>query len=449
MKFRFLALLLAVGGCGTYHLGSDGAVDDMAGVGPGGDDGGIPTTGDGGVVPQRACGTVFTFHGAAPTAVSVAGEFNAWDPTKNTLTGPDSMGNWTATVMLAPGNYAYKVVTTDAAGMATWQLDPATAYTKYVGGVENSVVEVDDCKTPLLQFKALTKTADGSLHAEVQYLDGSDAAGIDVSTVSVTLDGQAAGGASIDGNGLVTVDSTGLGKTKHRLDLPRRRQSRARRGRFAAAVLDRGSAVRLPRRPHVLRLHRSLPQRRSAERQARRPASTRAPITRAATTPASQAAIDEGYFDALGVRTLWLSPPNTNPDGGFSSAPATTCTPAITATGPSAGRDVQPRFGTLAALKTLVQHAHAHGMRVIIDAVLNHVHKEHPLLADAPGRRLVQSADDRLAAVRVRHRPRQRLRRLGFDAADRLPHAAAEADLLVRAATCPTSTTRTGTRSWP
>src|SRR5205807_1261677 len=112
MKFCFLALLLAVAGCGTYHFGADGAADDMAGVGPGGDDSGVPTTGDGGVVPQRACGTVFSFHGAAPTAVSVAGEFNMWDATKNKLTGPDAMGNWTATVMLAPGAYAYKVVTT-------------------------------------------------------------------------------------------------------------------------------------------------------------------------------------------------------------------------------------------------------------------------------------------------------------------------------------------------
>src|SRR6516165_598503 len=154
MKRSVLALLLAVAGCGTYHFGPDGSDDDMAGAGgAGGDDGGIPSTGDGGVVPQRACGTKFTFHGAAPTAVSVAGEFNNWDTSANKLTGPDSMGNWSATAMLMPGNYAYKVVTSDSAGALTWQLDPSTPYTKFVGGVENSVVEVDDCKTPLLQFK--------------------------------------------------------------------------------------------------------------------------------------------------------------------------------------------------------------------------------------------------------------------------------------------------------
>ncbi|MCA1663854.1 MAG: hypothetical protein LC659_06235, partial [Myxococcales bacterium] len=91
----------------------------------------------------------------------------------------------------------------------------------------------------------------------------------------------------------------------------------------------------------------------------------------------TQAAVDEGYFDALGVRTLWLSPPNRNPDGGFVGT-GNHLYSGYHGYWPIAGRDVQPRFGDLAALKTLVAHAHAHGMRVIIDSVLNHVHQEHP-----------------------------------------------------------------------
>jgi glycosidase len=89
------------------------------------------------------------------------------------------------------------------------------------------------------------------------------------------------------------------------------------------------------------------------------------------------AAIDEGYFDALGVRTLWLSPPNNNPDGGFMGL-GNHLYSGYHGYWPKAGRDVQPRFGDLNALKTLVAHAHTHGMRVIIDSVLNHVHQEHP-----------------------------------------------------------------------
>jgi neopullulanase len=375
MKFCFLALLAAVGGCGTYHFGPDGAADDLAGVGPGGDDGGINTTGDGGVIPQRACGTVFTFHGAAPTAVSVAGEFNAWDATKDKLTGPDSMGNWTATLMLPAGNYAYKVVTTTG-GTTGWQLDPATPYTKFVGGVENSVVEVDDCKTPLLQFKAMTKTPDGALHAEVQYLDGSDAAGLDVASVAVTLDGVAAGGASLDGNGLITVDTTGLAKTKHRLVFHAADKA-------AHAAVDLHVPFWIEDQPFDFRdglMYFAFTDRfRNGD-----PSNDKATAGVDARAnyqggdyAGTTAAIDEGYFDKLGVRTLWLSPPNTNPDGGFIGTGGHLYT-GYHGYWPIAGREVQPRFGDLNALKTLVAHAHAHGMRVIIDSVLNHVHQEHP-----------------------------------------------------------------------
>jgi len=78
-----VALLLTAGGCGTYHFGNDaGSGGDVDMLPPAGDDGGgVTPTGDGGALPERACGTTFTFHGAAPATVSVAGELNSWDPT--------------------------------------------------------------------------------------------------------------------------------------------------------------------------------------------------------------------------------------------------------------------------------------------------------------------------------------------------------------------------------
>ena len=326
--------------------------------------------------PSARCGTTFTFHGAAPAAVSVAGEFNNWDTTATKLTGPDGKGDWTATVMLAPGAYAYKVVTADAGGALTWQLDPSTPYTKYVGGVENSVVEVDDCKTPVLQFKALTKTADGALHAEVQYLDGSAAAGLDVSSVTVTLDGAPAGGATLDGNGVITVDETGLAKTKHRLIFHADDKA-------GHAAVDLHVPFWIEDQPFDFRdglMYFAFTDRfRNGDPTNDKPIAGVDPRAnyQGGDYAGTTAAIDEGYFDALGVRTLWLSPPNTNPDGGFVG------TGGYLYSGyhgywPIAGREVQPRFGTLDELKKLVQHAHAHGIRVIIDSVLNHVHQEHP-----------------------------------------------------------------------
>ncbi|MGZ3442017.1 MAG: alpha-amylase family glycosyl hydrolase, partial [Polyangia bacterium] len=261
-------------------------------------------------------------------------------------------------------------------GMLTWQLDPSTPYTKFVGGTENSVVEVDDCKTPLLTFKALTKTPDGKLHAEVQYVDGSEAAGLDVASVTVTLDGAPAGGATLDSNGLITVDTTGLAKTKHRL-IVHAADSKQR------AAVDLHVPFWIEDQPFDFRdglMYFAFTDRfRNGDPTNDKP--TPGVDARAnyqgGDYAGTQAAIDEGYFDKLGVRTLWLSPPNTNPDGGFTGSGGHLYS-GYHGYWPTRGREVQPRFGDLNALKTLVAHAHAHGMRVIIDSVLNHVHQEHP-----------------------------------------------------------------------
>lgn len=64
-----------------------------------------------------------TFH-HRPTpgtkAVHLAGEFNGWSLTATPMSGPDSDGRFTATLVLKPGRYQYKFVC-DA---ARWEADP-------------------------------------------------------------------------------------------------------------------------------------------------------------------------------------------------------------------------------------------------------------------------------------------------------------------------------------
>ncbi|HEY2749301.1 MAG TPA: alpha-amylase family glycosyl hydrolase, partial [Polyangia bacterium] len=275
-----------------------------------------------------------------------------------------------------PGAYGYKVVTGDSGGTLTWQLDPSTPYTKWVGGVENSVVEVDDCMTPQLTFKTLTATADGTLHAEVQYVDGSSGAGLDVSSVTVMLDGAAAGGATLDGNGLITVDTMGLAKTKHRLIFHAADKN-------AVAAVDLHVPFWIEDTPFDFRdglmyfaftdrFKNGDPTNDKAD-----PSTDARANYQGGDYAGIDSAITAGYFDGLGVRTIWLSPPNTNPDGGYMGTGNHLYT-GYHGYWPSAARDVQPRFGDLTALKTLVAHAHQHGIRIIVDAVLNHVHQEHP-----------------------------------------------------------------------
>jgi alpha-glucosidase len=71
------------------------------------------------------------------------------------------------------------------------------------------------------------------------------------------------------------------------------------------------------------------------------------------------------YLFELGVDALWLSPFYRSPmaDGGYDvSDPC----------------DVDPMFGTLEDFDQLVTTTHAHGMRITVDIVPNHVSEQHP-----------------------------------------------------------------------
>ncbi|HWE26911.1 MAG TPA: alpha-amylase family glycosyl hydrolase [Polyangia bacterium] len=367
---------LAVGATPGADLAVGVGVPRDAGVADASTGGGIvPIDGGAGAVPLRSCTTTFTFSDPSPASVAVAGEFNAWSATANPLTGPDVNGQWQASIALPAGAYAYKFVATDPTGAVTWQLDAGNPYTKFVGGVENSVVEVADCQLPEVQYQSLTATAAGALTAAVQYVDGSGAAGPDASKLVVTLDGAPADG-TIDASGLIRVSATGLAKTKHRLIV----QAADRAGH---AAVDLHVPFWVQDKPFDFRdglMYFAFTDR-FRDGDASNNAATPGVDPRANYEGGDFAgitqAIDDGYFDSLSVRTIWISPPNKNPDDAQAGT-GNHLYSGYHGYWPTAADDIQPRFGDLNALKTLVAHAHTHGIRVLIDAVLNHVHLEHP-----------------------------------------------------------------------
>ncbi len=82
------------------------------------------------------------------------------------------------------------------------------------------------------------------------------------------------------------------------------------------------------------------------------------------------------YLAALGVDAIWINPwyPSPQADGGYDVADY---------------RDVEPMFGTLDEGQALVDEAHAHGLKVILDIVPNHTSDRHAwfvaALAAGPG----------------------------------------------------------------
>jgi cyclomaltodextrinase / maltogenic alpha-amylase / neopullulanase len=95
--------------------------------------------------------------------------------------------------------------------------------------------------------------------------------------------------------------------------------------------------------------------------------------------------IQEGYFDSLGVNTLWISPVYDNPNEAYREYPS----PHRWYSGyhgywPISGRKVEEKFGTMNDLKKLIILAHQHHLKVLLDIVAHHVHIQHPFYKKHP-----------------------------------------------------------------
>jgi alpha-glucosidase len=79
------------------------------------------------------------------------------------------------------------------------------------------------------------------------------------------------------------------------------------------------------------------------------------------------------HIAALGADALWLSPvyPSPMADGGYDVADYT---------------DIDPRFGSLADFDALLQAAHDHGLKLLMDVVPCHTSIAHPWFAEHPER---------------------------------------------------------------
>lgn len=76
------------------------------------------------------------------------------------------------------------------------------------------------------------------------------------------------------------------------------------------------------------------------------------------------------YIASLGVDAIWISPFFTSPMKDFGYDVSDYC-------------DVDPMFGSLADFDALIETAHLHGLRVMIDLVLSHTSDQHPWFSES------------------------------------------------------------------
>ena len=362
--------------------GSDASADDASSA----SDGSVPDV----PIDTSPCTTTFRYVPPAGRIVKVAavtGEWNAFASPGVAMVGPDSDGAFTANVELSPGLVAYKVVLDGA-----FEIDPGARLHKYVGAVENSAVRVVDCHTPSLSLaaKSVTRPTAGQARftASVAFHAGKGSPAIDPASVKASLRKDAARTpltASVDGaKQAIAIDIPQLADGKYTVfvDASDRAGHAAKTLRLVFWIEQQDFAWN-DALIYMAMVDRFKNGDTSNDAPPNASVDPRADF-RGGDLQGVRMAIASGALDKLGVRAIWLSPFHKNPGGPYIADDGVHMVMGYHGYWPTRAREVDGRIGGDAGLKAMVTEAHAHGIRVLQDFVVNHVHKEHEYFTQHP-----------------------------------------------------------------
>ncbi len=381
------------GGTATTSTSTSGTTSGTGGAGA---QGGGGTGGGTGGVSDVLCPTDVAIH--PPSGASnlrVAGEWNSFDlATATPLVGPDAGGVYRGTLKLPPGLIGYKFIY-DEGGSTVWTLDPDQGRRKYVGGVENSGMKVADCSRPALAEKTTSaerpSEGAGTFTATVDYKDAIDASGPDASGFSGKLFAEdqsralTAAEMTVDAaSGQVTLSLGGLADGKYKVEV----LAKSKSGHVSLPIklvfwieAERfswdGALV------YMVMNDRYKDGDPSNNASPSAGADSRGDYQGGDLQGLTQS-IAAGDLDKLGVRAIWITPFQTNPEGAYAAADGVHKVTGYHGYWPIKAREVDPRIGGDAALHALVKEAHKHGIRILQDFVLNHVHEEHEYVKAHP-----------------------------------------------------------------
>lgn len=329
--------------------------------------------------PLRSCEVTLRYDPPAGTKVQVAGRFNDWQP--QDLADDDGDGvyeRWLGE--LQPGTYGHKFVIDDV-----WETTPPDVYTTWDDGFENRALVVGDCDLP--ELEAVSSRVDGgTAEATFRFTRAADGAPLDESTILATV-GDELGQVAVDAaTGEIVVWHDDLGEGKHSIRL----HVWDEEGREPESGMG---FVPLWVEPEPFQWQAGFLYYAFLDRFADGGDDGLGPISGAqygtdylgGDLVGATQQLEAGWFDDLGVTSIWLSPVNQNPDEAFVGADGVTMYTGYHGYWPTEARGVEDRLGTSSvsgdeALKTFVDAAHERGIRVVVDVVLNHVHEDHEYL---------------------------------------------------------------------
>lgn len=320
-------------------------------------------------------------QGKQPKTVQLAGQINDWNPAKTNLQNDN--GVWRTNLLLNPGKYHYQLVVD-----GEWILDPANPNTEdnNIGGV-NSVLQVGEGNTDLLPFIFTEGCAKKQIL--IGFENGVDELFVfwENSRLNSSFVCLTDAGASItipaNANGLkssyMRVWAYNAEGESNDLLIPLKGRSAV----TSTAQLSRGN------------LHTQIMYSLMVDRFNNADPDNDFPVNDPDIHPKANyyggdiegitQKIADGYFESLGINTIWVSPITQNPLGAYGLYPE----PRTKFSGyhgywPISSSEVDFRFGTSDDVHRMLDEAHKRDMNVILDYVANHVHQEHPLYQDHP-----------------------------------------------------------------
>lgn len=369
-------------------------------------DGGSSGDGDGGKVEtdivfgegtsfqKRDCTLTVKWEGGG-SDVKIAGEFTSWE--KGPL--PMTKNGSAFEITLSPGAnleggklYAYKLIID-----GNWKIDPAGRYRKIVDGQMNSGLMLPACSaSPETLSGKVNVTPAGEMKVHVTVRGAADGEAPDRVKASLDNLGVAQDAYAIDkATGAIDFDFKGLAKGKHTLSL----RSLDKKGREADPVdlpfwvedetFDYRDGIL-----YMMLIDRFANGEKANDKPVGSPVEYDADW-HGGDLQGALKVLQSGYFEKMGVRTIWLSPLNAQTDN-WHVGDGNQIFSAYHGYWPIKSREVEPRFGGDAALKAFVAEAHKRGLRVLLDLINNQVHEQHEYVAKNPSwfRKSCQCGDD-------------------------------------------------------
>ena len=334
--------------------------------------------------PKREC-VLWLTTDPLPNAtnVEVAGSFSDWSlmpmtPVRGEAVFERRLG------ALFSGVWMYKYLVD-----GLWEELAPDVYTAWEDNVENRALYVGDCFLPSLKALDAMATADGELVAEFQFTRATDGAFLDTASVVATIGGVAAKAEVDPQTGRVVVRASGLLAGKHSLRLSvmdERGRSPEEGPIFLPLWVEEQPFAWSDGLMYFVFVDRF---RDGGDSGLGPDGADYGGGYMGGDLVGAKQAMESGWFEQLGVKSIWLSPLQENPETAYIGADGSTLFTGYHGYWPVRSRDVEDRFGTVdvepgQALKDFIAAAHERGIRVLLDSVLNHVHEDHAYVESHP-----------------------------------------------------------------